>query len=531
MKDKKRNIFIGGAWPYANSTLHVGHLAALLGGDVLARYFRLKGENVVYVSGSDCHGTPITLRAIKEGKEPRMIAKHFHDAFVNLFNLLNFEYDFYGETSAPYHHEEVKKLLLTLEKNGYIFEKEEDQIYCNTCEKFLNDREIVFTCPSCGKQAKGEGCDCKHQPTLEELLSGNCVLCGSKVTTKKDKNLYFKLSAFQKQIEEYVDNNKDRWRLNAVNETKKYLNQGLIDRAITRDLDWGIEVPFKGYEHKRIYVWIEAVLGYLSTCKKYCQDNNLDWNDFLKEDKNDLYYMVHGKDNIVFHTIIFPALLLGLNEGYRLPTDIVSSEFMTLDGDKISKSTGNYKETDEIVAYGSSDTLRFYIMGYGPEKKDSDFSLKDYATIHNNEIVNKFGNFINRTLKFKGINKIEVNVLDPLIRTRIEETYDQVSTNIEKYEFREAARSALHLVEFANKYYDDSKPWILFKEDIDKFNEVIYNCAVIIANLANIFLPFMPETSKKIARLLNLELSFEFTSLDNDITLDNIEALFTRIKI
>ena len=347
---------------------------------------------------------------------------------------------------------------------------------------------------------------------------------------KKDKNLYFKLSAFQNQIQEYLNLNEKRWRVNAVNETRKYLNQGLIDRAITRNLDWGVDVPIKGYENKKIYVWIEAVIGYVSTCKKYCTDNNLNFEDFLLNDKCDLLYMVHGKDNIIFHSIIFPAILLGLNKNYKLPTDIVSSEFLTLNGDKISKSAGNYQETSEILDLGCSDTLRFYMIGYGPEKKDSDFTLKDYTVIHNNEIVNKFGNFINRTLKFKGIEKIVKSDLDDKVKIQTINTYNLVGEKIQTCEFKEACRLAMLYVEFANKYYDENKPWELFKTNLDEFNRVMYNCATMILNMANIFEPFMPHSSKTIARMLDLgPLSWSLCIIDQDIVLNHVEALFERI--
>lgn len=529
---KKRNVLIGGAWPYANSTLHVGHLAGLLGGDVLARYHRLKGDNVVYVSGSDCHGTPITQRAKKENTTPREIADKYHQNFLDLFSRMSFSYDLYAKTMDKEHKEEVKKLLETLYRNGYIYEKVEDQVYCETCKEFLNDREILYTCPVCGKEAKGDGCDCGHLPTTLDLVKGRCSTCNSKLTLKKDKNLYFKLSAFQKPIEAYVKKNEKRWRLNAVNETKKYLSMGLIDRAITRNLSWGIDVPFPGYEDKKIYVWIEAVMGYISACKRYCKEHNLDWKDYLLEDRCDLSYMVHGKDNITFHTIIFPSILLGLEKGYKLPTDIVSSEFMTMNGDKISKSTGNYQETDEIIDLGHSDTLRYYIIAFGPEKKDSDFTINDYVTIHNNEISNKLGNFINRTLKFKGIEEIKKKEIYPFIKEEINNTYKVVGKCIEKYDFKEAAKHAITLVEYANRFYDENKPWELFKNDKDKFDEVIYNCLCLIMNIANIFEPFLPITSAKIAKMTKMKkMSWKLQVPTKDLKLENIEQLFSKIVL
>ena len=307
---------------------------------------------------------------------------------------------------------------------------------------------------------------------------------------------------------------------------------GLIDRTITRNLDWGVEVPFEGYSNKRIYVWFEAVLGYVSACKRYCLENNLNFNDYLKSDSCDLAYMVHGKDNINFHTIIFPSLLLAINENYKLPTDIVSSEYLTLNGDKISKSTGNYEETSDIVEKGSSDTLRFFILGYGPEKKDSDFSMKLYSTIHNNEIVNKLGNFVNRTLKFKGLEEIKKDAMDEDVKNTIIGYYDSIGSKIEEYEFKEAAHLVLNLLEYANKYYDDHKPWVLAKENTEEFNKVMYTCMNIIANLANILNPFMPDSSSKIQNILDLgQLEWNYTQIDKDVKLKEIEPLFVRITL
>lgn len=530
--NKKRNVLIGGAWPYANSTLHIGHLACLIPGDTLARYHRLKGDNVVYVSGSDCHGTPITMKARKENITPSSICDACHKGFVETFNLLNFSYNLYTQTTTEFHKGVVKDLLKKIYNNGYIYEKEDDVLYCEHCGKIVEDREILYTCKHCGRTAKGDGCDCGEMPTFDDLKSGKCATCGHELVVRKDKNLYFKLSAFQNKLEDYVKANENRWRLNAVNETKKYLKMGLIDRAITRNLDWGVEVPFEGYENKRIYVWFEAVLGYVSACMKYCLDNNLNYNDYLKEGSCDLSYMAHGKDNITFHTIIFPALLMAINENYKLPTDIVSSEYLTLNGDKISKSSGNYEETKDIVERGSSDTLRFFMLGFGPEKKDSDFSNKLYATIHNSEIVNKLGNFVNRTLKFKGLTEIKKDVMNEEVKNTIIKYYDEIGTQIEKYEFKESCKLILSLLEYANKYYDESKPWVLAKENLEEFNRVMYTCSNVIYNLANILNPFMPETSQKITNFFDLDtMAWNYMETNKDLKIKEFEPLFTRMDV
>ena len=262
---KKNDIFIGGAWPYANYFLHIGHLAALLPGDILAKYFRGNGDNVIYVSGSDCHGTPITLRAEKENISPNEIAQHYHNEFVKTFNNLNFEYDEYSNTMSLNHKEYVEQQFLNLVKNGYIYEKEQLQDFCEECQTFLSDREIVGICPHCGGKSSGDQCDvCCDSLDNSEVLDKRCKKCNSKTIMKKNKHLYFKLTEFKDKLQELIDMNVDTWRANAIGEAQKYIDVGLVDRAATRQLDWGVSVPIEGYNDKKIYVWIEAVLGYLS---------------------------------------------------------------------------------------------------------------------------------------------------------------------------------------------------------------------------------------------------------------------------
>ena len=525
-----RNVIIGGAWPYANSSLHLGHLVALLPGDFLARYHRKVGDKVIYVSGTDCHGTPITVRARKEGKSPKKISDHYNEEFTKTFNVMNFSYNLYTQTESEYHKEKVMQLFRKMYDTGYIIEKEEPQTYCPNCHKFLADRELILTCPNCGKETKAEECDCGYNPTPEDLKKARCQACGSQVIEKLDKNLYIALSKLQPQIEKYYEANKENWRKNSQNETLKYLKQGLVDRAVTRDLEWGVDIPVKGYENKKMYVWIDAVLGYLTATMQYCEENNLNWEDYWKN-QNSLMYMVHGKDNIIFHSIILPALLLALDEKMKLPDKIVSCEYLNINDEKISKSKGNGITVLDLAKEYNVDSIRYYFINNGPEKKDSNFSLDDYKTVHNSDLVNKFGNFVNRTLKFKGIDKIEVAETDKEVDEKIEQTYKAVSENIEKLEFKKAVEEIMSLVEFGNKYYDENKPWVLFKEDINRFKYVIYNCANIIANLANLFEPVMPTASKTLAQYLNIEANtWGKITLNNEINLENIMPLFEKIK-
>ena len=530
MKIMSKNVIIGGAWPYANSSLHLGHLAALLPGDFLARYHRKLGDNVIYVSGTDCHGTPITIRARKENKTPKEICEQYHEEFKTAFDKMNFSYNLYTKTEEDFHKEEVQKIFKKIYDNGFIYEKEELQPFCPKCNKFLADRELVLTCPNCGRETKGEECDCGYVPTAEDLKKARCQECGTQVIEKKNKNLFLSLTKLQDKIQKYYDENGDKWRKNSQNETLKYLKQGLIDRAVTRDLDWGVDVPVSGYENKKMYVWIEAVLGYITATMKYCKENGLKWEEYWKNDQA-LIYMVHGKDNIIFHSIILPGLLLAMEDNMKLPDKMVSSEYLNINDEKISKSKGNGITILDLANNYDVDSIRYYFINNGPEKKDSNFSLEDFKNVHNTDLVNKYGNFVNRTLKFKGLTKIEVSTLEEEIKTTVEATYKNVSECIDKLEFKNATQEIMKLIEFGNKYYDESKPWVLYKENIDEFNKVIYNCTYIIANICNLFEPIMPKTSETLSKYLNIDISgWKPIQLQKEIVLDNVLPLFERIK-
>lgn len=526
-----KNILIGGAWPYANNSLHLGHLAGLISGDILARYHRLKGDNVLYVSGTDCHGTPITERAKKEGKTAKEIAESYHDEFVKTFNAMNFSYDLYSKTETEYHYNKCKEIFTKLYNNGYIYEKKEPQAYCEKCNKFLQDREIQIKCPECGELTKADQCDnCGHTPSVEDLKDGVCLTCGSKTIEKENKNLYFALSKFQKEIQANTDKCKNFWRINARNETEKYLKQGLKDRAVTRDLDWGIDIPLPDYEEKRMYVWIEAVLGYLTDTMKLSEEKGFNWEEYWKQGYDNKIYMCHGKDNIVFHSIIFNALLEGMKDNFKMVDVIVSTEYLNINDEKISKSKGNGITALEMLEKYNSDSLRFHIINNGPEKKDTNFTIAEFERTHNNELLNKFGNLVNRTLRFKGLEELQTGEMNEEVKLKIENAYKEVAVAIENLEFKNATDKVMELVEYANKYYDDEQPWIQKKEDINAFNNTIYTCAVIIANLSNLFEPFMPEACNKIREYLNIEKSsWNYIDIKNNIKLDNIEPLFTRL--
>ncbi len=529
-----KNIFIGGAWPYANNSLHIGHLAALLPGDVIARFFRMEGKNVIYVSGSDCHGTPITQRAQSLGISPEVIAKHYHDEFLKNFSDLMFTYDVYSNTMTQRHKENVENILKIINSKGLLYEKTELNDYCPHCQKFVVDREIRGICPVCGSEANGDQCDkCLTSLTPEMLKDKTCKICGTKTILKEDTNLYFKLSAFEDIILKYLNKNKHSWRPTAINETQKYLKQGLVDRAITRALNWGIELPFEGYQDKRVYVWIDAVLGYLTTCEMACEKKGIKYPLFLQSNDTISYY-VHGKDNIVFHTIILPALLDAIDKDLNKPEMIVSCEYVNLNNDKMSKSKGNLITVNTLLANFDSDSIRYFFILNNPEKKDCSFSLEDFILIHNKHIVGGFGNFANRNLAFlekKFEGKLPKIDLDDEIVKYVNDTYVEIGKLFESGELKTACTKLYDYIQFANKYYDTNTPWTYAKTDIEKFDKITSNCLYLMANMANLYSPIMPKGCQKLKDILGVAQStWNPVCYDENKLLENIQVLYQRLK-
>lgn len=529
-----KKYFICGAWPYANNTLHIGHLAALLPGDVLARFFRQTGATVMYVSGSDCHGTPITLRANKLGILPSYIAEHYAKEFEQNFKDLDFSYDCYSATMRESHKQEVEEILRKIYDNGYIYEKCEDADYCEHCGKFVSDREITGICPVCGKPATGDQCDnCLTALTPDMLLDKKCKTCGNPTTLKKDKHLYFRLTAFQDVLEKNIDDNASMWRSTAINESRKYIKEGLRDRALTRNLNWGVKVPFDGYEDKRIYVWFEAVLGYFTAGREASKKLGIDFDAFIRDPETERFY-IHGKDNIVFHTIILPALLSSIDKTIQLPNRIVSCEYVNLNNEKMSKSKGNLITVNSLLKNLDSDVIRYFFILFNPERKDASFQIKDLIDINNKHLVGGWGNFINRNLsfllkKFEGVLP-EVNVDENIVKA-VEEEYAKVKSLMEANELRASLEELYTFVQFANRYYDENKPWVLAKEDKAGFDKVTSTCLYLISNIANMYRPVMPKSSTKIAELLGVkDNGWNAVCYDPTIRLNEISVLFGKLE-
>lgn len=525
-----RQILIGGAWPYANGSLHIGHIAGLLPGDVLARYHRAIGDKVYFVSGSDCHGTPVAIRAKQENRTPQEVSDFYHREFVECFKRLGFSYDAYIKTSANEHKDFVREFHRKLYESPYVYEKEVLQAYCESCKTFLADRFILGKCPKCGSDTRGDQCDrCSTVLEPETLIEPKCAVCGKKIGFKNSTHLYIAISKLQPELEALVKKHPE-WRKNAIAFTERYINDGLRDRALTRDLEWGINVPKEGYENKTIYIWAENVLGYLSASRVAAGEDAKTFSELWSEDAK--HYYVHGKDNIPFHTIILPALLLGNGDGWHLPDQIVSSEYLTLEGRKISTSQNYAIWVKDLLDNYEADSIRYFFIANGPEKKDADFSWREYVHSHNCELLGAYGNFVNRTLAFiekycdgvvpQGTNNIDLD-------NQIDSLYITVGKLIESGRFKDAINEIFEFVRNANKFFDTEQPWITRNTDKTACDNTLYQCVQIIANLAVLLSPFLPFSSEKVSKWLNISNKWERQHVTSGYLLPEVKILFQRI--
>ncbi|WP_019637751.1 methionine--tRNA ligase [Paenibacillus fonticola] len=528
-------IFIGGAWPYANGSLHLGRLASLLPGDVLARYFRAKGDDVLYVSGSDCHGTPVAVQAMQEGVSPGDIADRFHLEFVECFNRLGFTYDLYTRTDQEFHHRVVQDVFLKLLENGHLYKKTILQTYCEVDQRFLPDRYVEGDCPVCGHRARGDQCDfCSTLLDPADLSEKTCKICGNPPVERPTEHYYLALSQFQAELTQYAEQAQG-WKENAVQLTRRYLEEGLQDRAATRDLTWGVEVPVEGFDDKKIYVWVEAVSGYLSASKQWASQTGGSWESFWLDEEKDLTaYYVHGKDNIPFHTLIWPALLLGVG-GLHLPDRVISCEYMTLEGKKFSTSRNWAVWVPDILKRYQPDSIRYFLIANGPEKRDTDFSWREFIHSHNGELLGAFGNLVNRTLAF--IDKsfegyVPLGEFSEEWTRSTEDIYRDAGALIEEGRLKEAIELIFTYVRQANKYFDEQKPWVQIKENREACGLTLHSCVQIIANLANLLEPFIPFSCEKIRTFLTLERpNWQLIFVPAGLQIHKYELLFERIDV
>ena len=527
------NIIVGISWPFANGDLHIGHAASSLPGDVIARYHRLKGNNVLMVSGTDCHGTPIEVKALKENRSPKELVDICHESFSKDWKDLGMSYDLFNRTDDDYHKEFVKEQFKKYNENGYLYEKEDEQLFCENCNMFLADRYIIGICPKCGAMIKGDECEkCGSLLTIDEVKDTKCAICGNKTTKKKNKNLYFKLSKFEDEIRKSCEEHKTLWRDNAVKFTERYLNEGIPDRCISRVQKYGVDIPVKGYEDKKLYGWFENVWGYVTASKKIAEERGLDFNDFWKKDGDNKIYLVHAKDNIPFHTVIFPILLMGTNDNYKMPDKIVSDEYVNIEGEKLSKSKGNYIPIRHLLDRYSVDTTRYFLTSNDPENKDFNFTWEGFINSHNGELLGKWGNFVNRTLQF--INKsfegkLSNNEVDTEIENKLKELYETVGNNIDNGDIKLGIQNIFDFIAYSNKYFDENEPWTLAKTNKDECERVLYNCVNIIYNINNLLKPYLIESTVKVEDYLNRSIDeWKYVKLDKVELKNNIEALFVR---
>jgi methionyl-tRNA synthetase len=507
-------ILVAVAWPYANGSLHLGQIAgAYLPADIFARYHRLKGNEVLMVSGSDQHGTPITIKAEQEGKKPAEIAGRYHREFLESWQKLGISFDLFTTTGTANHTEVTQDMFLTLLKKGYIYKDKVSQPYCPQCQRFLPDRYIEGTCPFCKAEgARGDQCDsCGKPMNPAELIDPRCRLCGTEPVFKDSEHFFLKLSAFQEKLLAWVKP-KSHWRTNVLNFTTRYLEDGLKDRAITRDIDWGVPVPLEGYEKKRIYVWFEAVIGYLSASKEWAKSggDGEGWRPFWQGQDARSYYFI-GKDNIPFHTIIWPAMLTGYG-GLNLPYDVPANEFLTIEGKKLSTSHNWAVWLPDYLSRYAPDPLRYLLSINMPENGDTDFSWREFFRRNNDELVATYGNLANRVLTFVSRNfdgcvpePGELDNQSQALLKKAEETIKNVGDLISRCHFKQGIMAAMALAQEANRYLDDKSPWKIIKEDRTSAANSLYVALGVISALKTALYPFLPFSSQKLHNMLGFE--------------------------
>ena len=514
MEKKFKRTLVTCALPYANGPVHIGHLAGVyVPADIYVRYLRMKGEDVLYICGSDEHGVPITIKARQQGCTPQDIVDKYHSIIKDSFKGLGICFDNYGRTSSQIHNETSSEFFRKLYDDGKFVTRESEQYYDPEAKTFLADRYIVGTCPKCGAEgAYGDQCEkCGSTLSPEELINPKSKLSGAEPVKKKTTHWYLPLENYEQWLREWILEGHKEWRPNVYGQVKSWLDGGLQPRAVTRDLDWGVPVPVEGAEGKVLYVWFDAPIGYISNTREICPDS---WEKWWKNPETKLVHFI-GKDNIVFHCIVFPSMLKAYG-GYILPENVPANEFLNLEGDKISTSRNWAVWAHEYLEQfpGKEDVMRYVLTANAPETKDNDFSWKDFQTRNNSELVAIFGNFVNRAVvlthkyfdgKVPACGPLED--IDREVLAAVPELKASIERNIEGYHFREALKDAMSIARLGNKYISDTEPWKVAKTDMDRCATILNVSLQICADLAIAFEPFTPFSTERLRRMLDVSVS------------------------
>ncbi len=513
MIDKKRTL-VTCALPYANGPVHIGHLAGVyVPADIYVRYLRMRGRDVLYVCGSDEHGVPITIKARQQGCSPQDIVDQYHKIIKDSFTGLGINFDIYGRTSSKVHAEGASEFFRKLYDEGKFVTRESEQYYDPEAKQFLADRYIVGTCPKCGNPgAYGDQCEkCGSTLSPEELIDPHSKLSGATPVKKKTTHWYLPLQDYEAWLREWILEGHKEWRTNVYGQVKSWLDGGLQPRAVTRDLDWGVPVPVEGAEGKVLYVWFDAPIGYISNTKELLPQS---WEQWWKSEDSRLVHFI-GKDNIVFHCIVFPSMLKAYGDGYVLPENVPANEFLNLEGDKISTSRGWAVWAHEYLKDfpGKEDVMRYVLTANAPQTADNDFSWKDFQTRNNSELVAIFGNFVNRavvlTHKYFGGKVPACGQLQPVDKELLSEIpalKASMEKNLEDYRFREALKDAMGIARAGNKYISDTEPWKTAKTDMERTATVLNLSLQVCADLAIAFEPFTPFAAERLRKMLGVTL-------------------------
>ncbi len=539
-----KRTLVTAALPYANGPIHLGHLAgAYLPPDLFVRYRRLKGDDIVFICGSDEHGVAVTMAAEKEGVSPQDIVDKFHGINKQIFEDFGISFDYYGRTSSSTHYETSKEFFKTLYDKEVFVEKTEEQLFDEEAGMFLPDRYVKGTCPNCGyEEAYGDQCEkCGTSLSPTELIDPKSAITGNIPVKKKTTHLYLPMGTFQPQLEEWLKQHDD-WKPNVMGQVKSWLNDGLSDRAMTRDLTWGVPVPVDGFEDKVLYVWFDAPIGYISSTKEWAEqqgDPDL-WKKYWQDEDTELLHFI-GKDNIVFHCIIFPMLLM-LHGNYVLPENVPANEFLNLEGKKFSTSRGWAVWLHEYLEDFEPDLLRYVLGTIIPETKDADFSWTDFQGKVNSELADVLGNFIFRTTSFtdnyfdgKIPELVNPSEEDKEALAQIEVQKKKIEENYEKFRLREAIAETMNLARVGNKYFTDMEPWQSRKSDMEKCGNTLHVCLQISAALSSLFDPVLPNKMEELRSQLGLNEKFSWgevsgSMLEAGAVINKGEILFEKIE-